>query len=292
MEKRLGFGSNETLPLSFCMIAKNEERELARCFDSVRTIVNEFIVVDTGSTDATVRIAADYGAKVISFDFTRVDFAAARNAAIEKASGRWIFMLDGDEQLAPENARKIRALLGKNDNAGYFLERHNHASDSDVAVTDHVVRLFPNRKAYRYRGRVHETVDASILAGGGRLIQTDICIEHNFVSNRESRRRKNHWYIDILKEEIAADPNDSTRLDFLAAEYHQLEKFSEAAAVMEEIVRTRPRDARAWLFLGTYHLLYQNDAMRARKEFEKALELRPGYPEAVSFLERMNREQT
>jgi len=273
------------------MIAKNEERDLAKCLDSVRKIAHELIVVDTGSTDATARVAAEYGAKVVAFDFTRVDFGAARNAAIEQASGRWILMLDGDEQLAPDSAGKIGPLLGKNENAGYFLERHNHASDADVALTDHVVRLFPNRSAYRYRGRVHETVDASILAGGGRLIQTDICIEHNFVSNRDIRRRKNHWYIEILKEEIAADPTDSTRLDFLAAEYHQLERFNEAAAVMKEIVRMRPRDARARLFLGTYHLLYQNDRLRAREDFEKALELRPGYPEALSFLEQMDQDK-
>lgn len=57
------------------MIAKNEERDLPKCLDSVRKIANELIVVDTGSTDATVRIAADYGAKVVPFDFTRVDFA-------------------------------------------------------------------------------------------------------------------------------------------------------------------------------------------------------------------------
>ncbi len=273
------------------MIAKNEETGLARCLDSVRRIATELIVVDTGSNDATARIATGCGAKVVSFDFTRVDFAAARNAAIEQAEGEWILMLDGDEQLAPEGESKIGPLLAGNENAGYFLERHNHASDSDVAITDYVVRLFPNRKTYRYRGRVHETVDASILAGGGRLIQTDICIEHNFVSNREIRRRKNHWYIEILKEEIGADPQDSTRLDFLAAEYHQLEMFNEAAMVMEEIVRMRPKDARARLFLGTYRLLYQNDRVRARADFQRALELRPGYSEAFSFLQRMEEEE-
>ena len=136
---------------------------------------------------------------------------------------------------------------------------------------------------------MHETVDASILAGGGRLVQTDIGVEHRFVADRESRRRKNHWYIEILKEEIAENPADSTRLDFLAAEYHQLERFSEAALVMEEIVRMRPKDARARLFLGTYRLLYQKDANRAREEFEKALVLRPGYPEALAFLEKMGK---
>ena len=99
-----------------------------------------------------------------------------------------------------------------------------------------MVRLFPNRPNYRYRGRVHETVDASILSGGGRLRKTGIRIDHNFSSDREARRRKNHWYIEILKEEIAADPGDDSRLDFLAAEYHQLEMFDEATEIAERIV--------------------------------------------------------
>jgi tetratricopeptide (TPR) repeat protein len=150
---------------------------------------------------------------------------------------------------------------------------------------DHVVRLFPNHRGYRYRGRVHETIDKSILAGGGQLLKSEIRLRHNFVSDRETRRRKNFWYIDILKEEIAADPTDDSRLDFLAAEYHQLEMFDEATEIAERVVRMRPLDARAHLFVGIYHLLYKPDFPRARADFNEALKLRPGYPEAESFLQ-------
>ena len=85
--------------LSLCMVVKNEERHLPRCLDSVRDLAGESIVVDTGSTDQTARIAAGYGAQVIPFDFTAVDFAAARNCAIAHARGRWILVLDADETL-------------------------------------------------------------------------------------------------------------------------------------------------------------------------------------------------
>src|ERR1700693_4486759 len=246
------------------MIVKNEERNLPRCLDSVQGLASEFIIVDTGSTDQTPSIAARYGAQVIPFDFSIVDFAAARNHAIAHARGQWILMLDADEALASESAPKIEKLIALGENAGYFLERHNHASDSETPVTDYVVRLFPNRPAYRYRGRVHEIIDRSIQSGGGRLLKTDIRIDHNFSSDREARRRKNHWYIEILKEEIAADPTDDTRLDFLEAEYHQLEMFDEAVEIAERIVRARPLDARAHYFLGVYHLLYKADLVRAR----------------------------
>jgi glycosyltransferase involved in cell wall biosynthesis len=275
--------------LSFCMIVKNEERNLPQCLDSVQGLAGEFIVVDTGSTDATPSLAARYGAEVIPFDFTFVDFAAARNHAIERARGRWILMLDADETLDRASAAIIERLIAAaGQNSGYFLERHNRSSDSESSFTDYVVRLFPNLPAYRYRGRVHETVDASILSGGGRLHKTGIRIIHNFCSDREARRSKNRRYIEILNEEIAADPNDHSRLDFLAAEYHQLEMFDEATAIAERIVRVRPLDPRAHLFVGLYHLLNKPDPARARADFNQALKLRPGYAEAESFLQLMD----
>jgi glycosyltransferase involved in cell wall biosynthesis len=277
--------------LSLCMVVKDEERNLARCLDSARGLAGELIVVDTGSADGTPGIAAGYGAEVIPFDFTIVDFAAARNHAIARASGRWILMLDADETLDPASAAAIERLAALDENAGYFLERHNHSPDANSSTTDYVVRLFANRPNHRYRGRVHETVDASILSGGGRLQQTGIRIDHNFSVNREARRRKNHWYIEILKEEIAADPSDDSRLDFLAAEYHQLEMFDEATEIAERIVAVRPLDPRAHLFVGVYHLLYKPDLARARADFNQALKLRPGYAEAQSFLELIDERE-
>lgn len=277
--------------LSFCMIVKNEERNLARCLDSVQGLAGELIIVDTGSTDETPHLAARYGAQVNQFDFTIVDFAAARNHALARAGGRWILMLDADEKLDQVSAPIIESLIASDENAGYFLERCNRSSDSQEPFTDQVVRLFPNRPSHRYRGRVHETIDASILAGGGRLRQTGIRIDHTFSSDRESRRRRNHWYIEILKEEIAANPADDSRLDFLAAEYHQLEMFDEATEIAERIVRMRPLDPRAHLFVGLYHLLYKPDPVRARADFNQALNLRPGYLEAESFLQLLDQQE-
>lgn len=273
------------------MIVKNEERNLARCLDSLRGLTNDFVIVDTGSTDRTPGIAAAFGAVVIPYDFTVVDFAAARNHAISRARGRWILILDADEALDPACAPKIEMLVARDENAGYFLERHNRASDSEKSFTDYVVRLFPNRPDYRYRGRVHETIDRSILSAGGRLIKTDIRIDHCFSSSPEARRRKNLWYIGILKEEIAADPSDDTRLDFLAAEYHQLEMFDEATEIAERIVKARPLDPRAHLFVGVYHLMYKPDLAQARADFNQALILRPGYPEAASFLKLVDERE-
>jgi glycosyltransferase involved in cell wall biosynthesis len=273
--------------VALCMIVKNEESNLQTCLDSVRGIAEECVIVDTGSTDATVAIAASNGAKLIPFDFTVIDFSAARNTAIAHSTAKWIFVLDADETLHPGSVPLIREIIARNEDAGYYVARQNNSIGTQETTIDHAVRLFRNKPANRYRGRVHETIDAAILSAGGHLRKTEIRIDHRFSFDPEARRRKNHWYIGILLEEIAANPSDDTRLGFLAAEYHQLEMFDEAAEIAERIVLARPRDATAHLNAGIYHLVYRPDLKRARSDFEQALSLRPDYPEALSFLESL-----
>src|SRR5205823_1109121 len=83
--------------LSVCLIVKNEERFLAQSLKSVREIAQQIVVVDTGSTDRTVEIAKEFGAEVHSFTWCD-DFSAARNVALEHATGDWVLALDADEE--------------------------------------------------------------------------------------------------------------------------------------------------------------------------------------------------
>ncbi len=101
----------EQLPagISLCMIVKNEERFLAECLESVKDVVDEINIVDTGSTDRTVEIARSYGANVI-FREWRNDFAWARNEALQMATKRWTFVLDADEELEQECVAQLRSL--------------------------------------------------------------------------------------------------------------------------------------------------------------------------------------
>lgn len=275
--------------LSFCMIVKNEERRLPRCLDSIAGLAEEIVVVDTGSSDDTRNVAARHGARVFSFDFTRADFAAARNHALDAAAGRWILTLDADEILHPSSVPLLRETIARGDHAGYYFQRMNHSSNTRP-VRDHVIRLFPNLPACRYRGRVHETIDASLLAAGARLIPTEIRIDHEFASDPVARRQRNHWYIRILNEEIAADPSDTSRLDFLAAEYHQLGDFDTAAEITDRLVALRPHDPQTRLRAGMYHLFFQNDPPRARADFLEVLRLQPNHAQALSFLQLVDQQ--
>src|SRR4051795_2389135 len=92
------------------MIVKNEQENLPACLESVRGLFDEIVVVDTGSTDRTMEIALEFGARV--FDFVWVDdFAAARNAALARATGDYAFWLDADDVLDPPQRAKLQALL-------------------------------------------------------------------------------------------------------------------------------------------------------------------------------------
>jgi len=95
---------SEILPLSICMIVRNEPRHLPKPLASVKGIAAEMVVVDTGSNDDTVSIATAMGAKVLHFERTDY-FAAASNAAIEAARQPWILSLDADQMLASDRAR-------------------------------------------------------------------------------------------------------------------------------------------------------------------------------------------
>lgn len=275
--------------ITLSMIVRNEETVLARCLRSVQELAPEIVIVDTGSIDGTARVAAEHGAKVESFNFDRADFAAARNRSLELASSPWILVLDADELLYPGSVPLIRELIARNENAGYYFERMNFHAGGAAPTTDHAIRLFPNHPSYRYRGRVHETIDDSILAAGDRLLRTPIRVAHEFAADPEARRRRNLWYVGILQEELELDPDNHSRLVFLAAEYHQLGMFQEAAEVAERIARLLPDDAEAQLHTGIYQLMYKVNREGARAAFERALLLRPGYPEALSFLDSLEK---
>ncbi|MBO8162015.1 MAG: glycosyltransferase family 2 protein [Thermosipho sp. (in: Bacteria)] len=101
----LFFWRGFTIKISGCLIVKNEEKNITRCIESMLPVIDELIVVDTGSTDNTVAIAEKFNAKIYHFTWID-DFSAARNYAISKATGDWIIFLDADEFLSEANLDK------------------------------------------------------------------------------------------------------------------------------------------------------------------------------------------
>ena len=110
------------LRISQCMIVKNEEKNIERALSWGKELMWEQIVVDTGSTDRTVEIAERIGAKIYHFSWID-DFSAAKNFAIEQASGDWIAFLDADEYMLPDDLHKLPAIIKKASKQGMEVLR-------------------------------------------------------------------------------------------------------------------------------------------------------------------------
>lgn len=166
---------SEQITISLCMIVRNEEGALGRCLDSVLGIADEIVIVDTGSTDNTKKIAERYGADI--YDFTWIDdFSAARNYAFSKATQEYILWLDADDII--ENKDRI-----------LFKELKKSLSlDVDSVTMPYVLvvneqgeatwslrrnRLVRRACGFTWHGPVHE-----YLAVGGQIIHSDVCITH------------------------------------------------------------------------------------------------------------------
>lgn len=146
------------MKISACMIAKNEEKVIARCIKSYHAAVDEIIVVDTGSTDQTVAIAKRLGAKVFQLRWND-DFADAKNYAISKAKGDWIVFLDADEYFVNDTGSNLRSYLRKLDKdfncVACKMINIDEASRQIINEITHV-RLFKNDKQIRYVNPIHE----------------------------------------------------------------------------------------------------------------------------------------
>jgi glycosyltransferase involved in cell wall biosynthesis len=144
--------------LSLCMIVKNEEKVLQRCLDSVYGIVDEIIIVDTGSTDSTKEIALKYVDKIYEFEWTN-SFADARNYAQEQASGEWILVLDADEYVDRGNLEEVVTILknSKEHIDGYDVTIYNFMGTYGERVIQHRnTRIYRNVSNIRYFRSIHE----------------------------------------------------------------------------------------------------------------------------------------
>jgi tetratricopeptide (TPR) repeat protein len=207
--------------LSLCMIVKNEEKNISGCLESVKGLVDEVIVVDTGSIDRTKEIAESHGAKVYDFAWTD-NFSAARNEAVRHATSDWILVLDADERLDVGAHQLIQKAITNPSVDAYFLPIYNYKGENpgvDVFV-HRTCRLFRNRSEYKYEGRVHERIANSIQRSGGRFEYLPAIIHHyGYQPSVIEEKQKHEKYIQLLLADLAERPGDVFCLYNLAATY-------------------------------------------------------------------------
>lgn len=283
--------------VSLCMIVKNEEQNLPRCLVSCRPLVHELIVVDTGSTDRTPQVAELFGARLYHRAWDG-DFSAARNCAVEVAQGDWIMIMDADERVSVRDYAQFRSVLADSVPCGYSMVTRNYVShaslegfrynngkypedEAGVGWTESSkVRLFPNHRSIRFNGVVHETVDADVVRAGLAILHHPVPVQHYGGLDPQRQQYKQRFYYELGKKKLQQQ-RDAQAVYELAVQAGELSAFNEAELLWRELLVQEPNRSVAWFNLG-YVLLQQGRIAESLDATQRALELKPNYPAALS----------
>ncbi|HTU92120.1 MAG TPA: glycosyltransferase [Gemmataceae bacterium] len=222
-----------TARISLTIIVKNEAATLAHCLASVRDVVDEIVVVDTGSSDNTKEIDGQHGARVFDLPWP-VSFAAARNESIRHATGQWLLWLDADEYFDDANRGKLRQLISglSDENTAYVMQQRSAAANGSATLVGQV-RLFRNHPAIRWDYRVHEQILPSLKKAGHAVRHTDLVIEHSGYLDPALRHKKLERNLRLLHLDMADRPNDAFTLFNLGWAFADLGRCDEAIPLLQ-----------------------------------------------------------
>ncbi len=286
--------------LALSMIVRNAAERLPACLESVRGVVDEMVIADTGSNDETVATATGFGARVISIPWTD-DFAAARNLALAEVKSDWVLILDADEQLDDEAAPQIVSMFAEKCADAYLVKIRNYvlsledrirdraakANDSrflparayPACVEQEEVRLFRRDPHFYFVGRVHESVGTRVAETGGKLGHAPFCIHHfGMVAEAEARARKSLFYRRLGRQKLREMPrNAAAHVELGLAELDDFENLDEALALFEKACQLDARFGAGWFFRGLTLVKLQrfSEALKCLSEAERQGHLTP-----------------
>jgi len=288
------------------MIVKNGAQTLAPCLESVRGVVSQVVVGDTGSTDDTVKIAREFGATVIPVAWED-HFAKARNAALAPMTTDWVLVLDADEELDPDSKALLPELLAAPDLGGYMITIRDYMPERNSYFLEHAgkpntcpperakgalsyhdqqnIRLFRRNPEVYFFGRVHELVEYRISLLGLKYVPADILIHHyGHLRGNEVRGAKALFYRRLGLQKVKEESdNPFAWFELGLLEYKTFQNPDNALICFQQTVKLHPPFTRAWLFMATIHLDKGQpfEALIALEQAEKK-------EEAAGFRERLN----
>lgn len=217
--------------ISLCMIVKNEEMHIARCLDSIAELVDEIIIVDTGSTDRTVEIASAYTSKVYSYPWAD-DFSDARNYSFSKASMDYCMWMDADDIMEKTERDKFlqlkKSLLSDTD---IVMMKYHTAFDENgrPSFSYFRERWIRNSLKYRWVGAVHEVIPPS-----GKVIYSDIAICHKKINAKDPDRN-----LKIYQKMLSDGKTlDARQQYYYGRELYYHKQYEEAVSVFEQFLQS------------------------------------------------------
>ncbi|MDB5036848.1 MAG: glycosyl transferase family 2 [Bacteriovoracaceae bacterium] len=275
--------------ISVCIIAKNEEKWIAECVSHLKPLATEIIVGDTGSTDRTVPLARDAGARVFEMEWEE-DFAKARNRTIHEAREPWIFSFDADERISNRDLLKftqtIEQIHPQSDIEAIRIHRRNYIANPLLSgfvpcagdypeekmyagyYKEQMIRIFRNLPHIRWQGKVHELIDRSLK---GKTYESNLTFHHfGYLPEEESRRGKTRLYQEIGKKKLEDDPNNWKARYDLGSEYIQGGEIEKAILELEKAHTLNPREPMILSNWG-YAVMESGDFAKSEKILRECL---------------------
>ncbi len=249
--------SHRSERISLCMITRDEVDYLPQCLESAKALVDEIVIVDTGSTDGTLGIAAAYGAKVFEHPWEE-DYSKHRNLSIAYASGDWILILDADEVISPRDTGRIRSAIDSSEADGLMFTLRNYENDCNLAnltmnpddyeegrgypgfIKQDLIRAFRNRPDTYFTGKVHETVTRCFQQSKKIVYTTGIPIHHYGKVRRDRASQKRETYLKLGQDRVRDNPQDPMAYKGLSDQYLESGMADEALEIAGQGLESFP----------------------------------------------------
>ena len=258
---------NPDQKLSLCMIVKDEEQFIEQCLKSVINVVDEIIIVDTGSTDKTIEIAKKYTDKIFHHKWNN-DFAEARNESLKHATGNWILILDADEVLPSDTHQNLRVLLIEPVMPTYFeLLIRNYTSD-DECFEHYMIRLFSNFHGIEYKGKLHE--QPSPLLYKPIIISDDMVSIDHFGYKKEifDKKSKTEKRNPLNYGDEPQNEGDNAFQAFNISNI--MSDLDERIKYMKKAIDVRPNSRLPYVYISYWKLIH---ALVIKKQYDEAIEI-------------------
>jgi tetratricopeptide (TPR) repeat protein len=259
-------GPSDRPSVSLCMIVKDEANRLGACLNVAKKLVDEIIVVDTGSKDRSRDIASVFGASTLFYAWDN-DFSAARNVSLSHARGDWVLVLDADEIIASQDHGVLRRLLleTKPGTTAYSIETRNYshvanlygwqANDGSYPhheaglgwVPSRKVRLFPRRNDVQFCFPVHERVEPAIRTAGIDIADGTIPVHHYGDLNQDKKLQKAQTYFQIGLIKLDQLKNDQPAIRELAVQAGELQRWTESIELWQRLLELQPNYVEAYV---------------------------------------------